>query len=46
MNMPQFPEDSAFIYGHTHIKVNEAMGKSAPTDGSDKDAGSKTNFRR
>ncbi len=29
MNMPQLPEDSAFIYGHTHIKVNEAMGKRA-----------------
>lgn len=38
MNMPQLPEGSAFIYGHTHIKVNEAMGKSASTDGSDKDA--------
>lgn len=38
MNMPQLPEGSAFIYGHTHIKVNEAMGKSASTDGSDEDA--------
>lgn len=38
MNVPQLPEGSAFIYGHTHIKVNEAMGKSASTDGSDKDA--------
>lgn len=38
MNMPQLPEGSAFIYGHTHIKVNEAIGKSASTDGSDKDA--------
>ena len=27
LNMPQLPEGSAFIYGHTHIKVNEAMGK-------------------
>lgn len=38
MNVPQLPKGSALIYGHTHIKVNEAMGKSASTDGSDKDA--------
>ena len=37
-NVPQLSKDSVLIYGHTHIKVNEAMGKSASTDGSDKDA--------